>query len=397
MSFTPNQMRARGARMLVISAVVVAGSAFAATAASAAVTLDWTQAAAYEIGDAAALPPVAPATTGTNRTWLGYVTNSLAGQGPASLGTQTPSAGATGDTVTPASARGAATSYLASYPAASGSGIDGPAATFVGDYAFSGTVTWSIHGAAVTFKSPHVVFAGDGTGKLYASGENSGAPYTEATGVIFDLDLDGRAANAGAPASQPGFVAGYPAAQWILNWDGSRTLKGIVPAIATPNTGAVAVFGAAYSAGAGPDRIPNRFGSFALKFSAAATGGSGAGPTGPAGPTGSTGASGSNGTNGTNGAAGATGPAGPQGAIGPVGPIGPAGKDATVTTLKLSKAPFGSKSKLTVKITRAGRFVGYATINGSKIKATFVTRPLAGKYLLTEIGGKHRKAKVKLG
>jgi hypothetical protein len=364
MSFSRNHARTRSVRALVLSAFIVTASALGASSASAAVTLDWTQAAAYEIGDPSAVPPVAPAASGTNRTWLGYVTNTLTGAGPASAGSQTPSGGATGDTVTTTSPRGGATSYLASFPAASGSGVDGAATSFAGDFTFSGKVTWDIHGEFVTFENPHVVFNGDGTGAVYASGDNTGTPYAEATGKIFDLDLDGRAADAVAPASQPGFVAGYPEAKWVLNWDGSRTLSGIVPAIATPNTGAVAVFGPAYSAGAGPDRIPNRFGSFALNFAA---------NSGPAGPAGTP---------------------GPAGSPGPAGIAGPAGKDASVKTIKLKKAPFGSRAKLTAKISKGKKFVGYASVNGKKLKTTTVSK-LKGKYTLTEVGGKHRKASVK--
>lgn len=361
MLFSRNQAHARSVRALILSAFIVTAGAFAASSASAAVTLDWTQGAAYEIGDPAAIPPVPAAPSGTNRTWLGYVTNTLAGAGPASAGSQTPSNGATGDTVTTASARGGSTSYLASFPAASGSGVDGAATTFAGDFTFSGTVTWDIHGEFVTFENPHVVFGGDGTGTVYASGANNGTAYSEASGKIFDLDLDGRAADPGASVSQPGFVAGYQAAKWVLNWDGSRTLTGIVPAIATPNTGAVAVFGPAYAAGVGPDRLPNRFGSFALKFAAG---------TGPAGT------------------------AGPQGPAGPAGVAGPAGKDATVKTIKLKKAPFGSRAKLTAKITKGKKFVGYASVAGKKLRTTTLTK-LKGKYSLTEVGGKHRRTTVK--
>lgn len=352
----------RSARALILSALVVVGGAFAATSASAngtpasPVTLDWTQAAVYDSAAAA----------GYDRTWLGYVTspNPI---GPIPNGTQTPSDGAFGDTVTPTSPRGASTKYVASFPAVSGSTTFGDPATTEGEFQFNGTITWTApgHNLTVTFNDPRIVFNGDGTGHLYASGtSSSGGSYDDTTGPVFDLDLDGQAPDGGAAASSPGLVQGWDAAKWQVNWDGSITLTGIVVKIATPNTTATIPFGAAYAAGVGPDRLPHRFGGMSLTFPAAS------GPEGPQGPIGNT---------------------------GPQGPAGPAGKDATTKTIILKKAAFAKRSRLTAKITRGKRVVGYASVVGRKVRATFVGGELKGVYTLTELGGKKRRARVKLG
>ncbi len=354
----PTRARRFGARALVLTAVLTVAAAFGAGTASAAVTLDWTQSNVYDT----------TATAGYDRAWLGYVTNTIdfAGPNSASNGSQTPSDGATGATVTPASERGATKLFTASFPASSGGLTESSAATTVGTIQFSGKITWLIHTTPITFTNPRIVLAGDGTGKLYASGVNDTTAYTD-TDPIFDLDLDGQAADPGAPVSTPGTRDGFPAASWTIGFDGTRTLKGIVPKIATPNTTAAAVFGPSYLAGVGPDRSPNRFGSFAITF---------APNSGPA------------------GAAGAAGAAGPQG---PVGPAGPAGKDATVKTIKLKSALFGTKAKLVAKVTKNGKFVGYAEVSGKKLKVTYITATLKGKFKLTEVGGKKRVRSATLG
>src|SRR5689334_1565699 len=182
-----NQFRSRNgtARVLVLTALAVALTAIGAGSASAAVTLDWTQANVYDTTAAA----------GTNRTWLGYVTNTIdfAGPNSASNGSQVTNDGATGADVNTLSARGADQLFKVSYPAASGSLDEGatPAST-TGELQFSGKITWDIHGTPITFTNPRVVFNGDGTGALYASGVNGTTPYDETTGPVFDLDLDGQ-------------------------------------------------------------------------------------------------------------------------------------------------------------------------------------------------------------
>ena len=338
-------------RAIVLSLVVVALSAVGASSASAAVTLDWTQPNVYET-------PV----PGTDRTWLGYVTNSANNAGPPSLGSQVASDGAIGPDVTTASARGANALYSVAFPAASGSLIEAASPADVeGEFTFSGKITWVTHNTPITFTNPRVVLNGDGTGALYATGTNEAVPYDGTTGPVFDLDLDGQAPDAGAPASSPGTQAGFAAATWKLNFDGTRSISGIVPKIATPNTTAAAVFGASYAAGVGPDRLPNRFGSFAISISP---------NTGPVG---------------TNGTAGAQGPQGP------IGPAGPAGKDAKLKTITLKKAVFGKKANLLAKVTKKGKFVGYAEVKGRKLKVTYVTATLKGAHKLSMIGKKKKR------
>jgi hypothetical protein len=346
--------RSRSLRALVLSLVVASIAGVGASSASAAVTLDWTQASVFDVSVA-----------GYDRTWLGYATNPLSNAGPASNGSQVASDGATGPTVTGASPRSRTDLYTVSFPAASGSITEAASPADVeGDFTFSGTITWTVHGTVITFTNPRIELEGDGTGKIYASGVNGATPYAE--GAVFDLDLDGQDPNPGAPASTPGTQDGFPAAVWKLNFDGTRSISGIVPKIADPNTTAALIFGASYTAGVGPDRVPNRFGSFSISISP---------NTGPAG------------TNGTDGADGTNGAQGPQG---PIGPAGPAGKDATVKTITLKKAVFGKKTKVVAKVTKNGKFVGYAEVNGRKVKVTYVTETLKGTYKFTTVGAKKK-------
>ncbi len=363
MSTSRIHARARIARALILSVLVVAGGAIAATSAiangSSPVTLDWTQAAVYDLG----------AASGYDRTWLGYVTspNPI---GPIPNGTQTPSGGAAGDTVTPTSPRGADTKYVAKFPAQSGSSTFGDPSTTEGEYQFKGTITWTApgHNLVVTFVDPRVVFNGDGTGHLYASGTSSlGGSYDDSTGPVFDLDLDGEPADGGASASQPGYQAGWDAAKWQVNWDGSISLTGIIVRVATPNTTAIVPFGGSYGAGVGPDRLPHRFGTMALNFPAAS------GPQGP------------------------VGTPGPQGPAGPAGPAGPVGKAATIKTVILKRAAFKKRSRLTAKVVRGKRLIGYATVIGRKVRVVHVTKRLKGRYRLYEMGGKKRRTLVRLG
>lgn len=343
--------------MLVLAALATVTAAVGASTASAAASLEWTQANDYD----------AAASAGYHRTWLGYVTSAALG----SNGTQVASGAATGADVTPSSARGDSALFKVLFPATTGSiSFAGSPAAATGEIQFSGTVTWTIHDEPVTLTNPTVTLNGDGTGTLSASGDgyvpnpDPTAPRVAATydGVVFDLDLDGQAANPGAPVNQPGTIAGFPAASWTINADGTLGITGIVPKIATPNTTAAYVFGSSYAAGVGPDRSPNRFGSFAVTVPPL---------TGP------------------KGDAGSTGGAGPQ------GPAGPAGKDATVKTIKLKKAVFGSK-RVVARITRNGKTYGYAEVKGKKAKLTYVGT-LKGTYTLKTLTGKSRKASIKIG
>lgn len=332
----------RNSRALILSVLVVACSAFMASSASAAVTLDWTQVKIYES---------APAVPNTNRTWLGYLTR--AGTPPqVPAGTATPSDGLAGPTVDQASPAG--DSYTWSFDATSGS-LD--AQTLDGEIEFDGTLTYysapipNGHGIKISITDPRIVLNGDGTGQLFATGVRNIADeaYDESL-AVFNLDLS--------------------ASTCTLNWDGTLTLGNIVPSIAASGHVFPGSPSQGYPEGSGPDRTPNTFGSFALSNATCAP------LTGPKGP------------NGTDGAPG------PQG---PTGPAGPAGKDATIKTVVLKRAPFAKRSRLTAKITRGRKQVGYANVIGRKIRVTYVTSSLKGRYTLTEIGGKKRKTSVKLG
>lgn len=347
MSTSRIHARSRSARALILSVLVVAGSAFLASSASAAVTLDWTQVKIWESS---------PAVPNTNRTWLGYLTRP--GTPPAvPAGTATPSNGLNGPTVNQASTMG--DSYTWKFDATSGS-IN--AQTLAGEMRFAGTLTFDSaappagHGIKISINNPKIVLNGDDTGAIFATGVRniSDEAYDESL-AVFNLDLSNSTCT--------------------LNWDGSLTLGNIVPSIAASgHTFPGGVQG--YPNGAGPDRTPNTFGSFALSNAACAP------LTGP------TGADGNDGND------GATGPQGPQG---PTGPAGPAGKDASIKTIVLKKAAFGKRARLTAKIVRGKSQVGYASVIGRKIRATYVSSELKGVYTLIEIGGKTRKARVKLG
>ena len=81
-----------------------------------------------------------------------------------------------------------------------------------------------------------------GTGQLFASGVKSGDPATyDRSEPVFDLDLSDAAVT--------------------LHPDGSRTLSGIVPSIATADY----VF-PGYAQGAGPERTPDTFGTMTLRL-----------------------------------------------------------------------------------------------------------------------------------
>lgn len=334
--FRSTQFRLFGAALATIVAaafLMLAG----ATKADAALQLNWTQKKVYN--------SAAPA--GTDRTWLGYLTRAATPPAPpisAPDGTATPSGGLAGPTVSSASVVG--DDYTWSFDAVAGS-LN--ATTLAGSLDFDGVLTYAStnHGILISIGDPKITLAGDGTGKLYATGDKSTSETYDQTEAVFNLDLSNTTCT--------------------LNWDGSLTLGNIVPSIAV--TGYTFPGGAqGYSAGAGPDRTPNTFGSFSL------TGATCAPLSGPQGETGAQ---------------------GPQGPAGATGPQGPAGKDATVKTIKLKKAIFGSK-KVVAKVTLKGRFVGYAEVKGRTAKITYVTSKLKGTYKFTTVGGKRKTASVKL-
>jgi hypothetical protein len=215
------------AALLAAAAVALAVPAVAPAATVTGGGLDWTLANVYE--------------SGGPRTYLGYVT-SPAGSGPSANGTATPSAGATGPTVTPASPRGV--DQLATFAFGTASGrYDRAAGT--GEIEVKGVVTFSspIHRFTTSIEHPRIVLTGT-TGTLSASGATGvtgqGGTYDRAK-PVFALDLS-RAT--------------------VADQGATRTIAGIVPSIANDPFGG-------YAPGSGPDRTPNTFGSFALRLTLA--------------------------------------------------------------------------------------------------------------------------------
>lgn len=179
--------------------------------------------------------------SGGARTWLGYVTT-LAG------GTATPSNGATGDTVTPASPHGETSIATWAYNRLQGE-YDPSAKT--GNLSATGTVTFAStqYGFSISVQNPVVVLNGAQStlSASGASGATSGTTYTTQS-PLFNLDLT----KATFATSDAGVV----------------TIAGIVPSLATAGT----AFPPNYQVGAGPDRTPNTFGAFALTIDTAVKG-----------------------------------------------------------------------------------------------------------------------------
>ncbi|MGB1583042.1 MAG: HtaA domain-containing protein, partial [Solirubrobacterales bacterium] len=324
MSTSRIHARTRTARALILSVLVVAGSALAASSAGAAVTLDWTQEKVWENS---------PAVPNTNRTWLGYLTRPGTHPGIPE-GTATPSDGLSGVTVDQSSSDGP---YTWSFDATAGS-LNATALT--GEIRFGGTLTYEStkHGIKISITDPRIVLNGDNTGQIYATGVRTAAdePYDESL-AVFNLDL-----------SQ---------STCTLNWDGTLSLGNIIPSIAA--LGHVFPGGAqGYPEGAGPDRDPNTFGTFSLENAICAP---------LSGPKGDSGVPGTQGT---------------QGPQGPAGPAGPAGKNASIKTIVLKKAAFSKRSRLVATIKRGRRHVGYAKVIGRKVRVTYVTSRLKGRYTL---------------
>ncbi|HYJ00114.1 MAG TPA: HtaA domain-containing protein [Thermoleophilaceae bacterium] len=375
-------------------------TAAAASSASAAVTLEWTQENAFASGCSG---------SGVNCTWLGHVTNPAVG--PGARGTATASDGATltGPDGSPVaqvdgtSARGAGQDFTFGYPAVAGAlTIGSTAAEWEGELEFDGRVSFVApappagHGFTITVDDPRVVLNGDGTGFLYATGLHTpGVPGSEPiaydnSAAVWELDLDG-----GVPAGGP-ITDAYPPAAWQLHADGTQSLSGIVPMIET----AEHVFPANYTADSGPNRDPNIFGSFAIEVAAGAGTGGPAGPAGPAGPSGPVGATGPVGPIGPAGPKGDAGPAGPKGATGSRGKRGPRGfrgkvrKVAKRTQLvRLERAPFG-RSARRVRLSRNGKPLASGQIEGRTLRlslpAATAPKRLSGRYILRVAGGDRR-------
>jgi hypothetical protein len=379
--------RRRVGRVTAAAIVGALALAIAATSASAASQLEWSLENAYSSGCS---------TSGLHCTWLGYMTNPAPGSG--TRGTVAPTGAAVGPTVTGAapspSLRGANVFYAWSFPYNDGTGesYNGGAATyeFDGGMSFTSPAPPNGHGITITVVDPEVVVDGDGTGSLYAeglkaTGVGTTAPY-DRTLPVFDLDFSDAIVQ--------------------FNPDGSQSVVGIVPSIHEADY----AFPANYAAGDGPNRTPNTFGSFALRFNVDAD----AGPTGPGGPAGPTGASGSDGTNGADGAAGAAGATGAKGdkgdrgtrgrrgKRGKRGPRGFRGKVKVVAKrsqlVRLAKAPFGKKAR-SVLLKRNGRTIAYGRIKGRTVRLKLpnaASSKLRGGYVLRAVGSS-RYAGVRLG
>jgi len=192
------------------------------------------------------------APAGTDRTWLGYLT---AIGPPFTNGSATVTAPATGDSVTPQSPRGRDQAYTHAFPVAAGGSYDPQTGT--GDLEFAGTLTFTsaAHGFTITVSNPLVVLRAD-SAQVFASGSgasgsgqssSAGTPY-DRTKPVLDLAVTGAATTTGP--------------------DGTTTITGLAPAIATAD---MVWPGGSYPAGAGPDRTPNTFGTFALEVGTAAS------------------------------------------------------------------------------------------------------------------------------
>lgn len=326
-------------RALALSAAAVGTAGLAASSAQAApVTggdLTWSSAVVFN----SAAPP------NTERTWAGYTTGNAMNGSPAGAGGSiTPSAGATGDTVTTASTRGVNEIYSWTYGGATGSyePADG-----TGTIQYSGVLTFDgpAHGIVITVENPKIVLDGD-RGQLFASGVSTNAARSyDASTALFNLDLTN--------------------ADVALRANGSRTISGIVPSLASEGT----AFPGNYRVGAGPDRTPNTFGAFAFNVRTASV-------SGPKGDKGDAGAKGDKGDKGDNGVAGKN---------------GKNGKTVYIQTSSLRSAPFKGKAARKIRVTarKSTKVLATGTVKGRTLKVTLKgKKALKGSYLLRVVGGK---------
>jgi Htaa len=309
---------ARCARVPALAALTLVALAVPASAATVtAGKLDWSTTKIYISGG-----PV-------DRTWLGYVTS----PSPLANGTATPSDGATGDTVTTATASGTLATW--SFPLVGGTyePADG-----TGTIAFDGSVTFVSpppppgptggHGFTYSIADPRIVLNGD-SGQLFASGV--GTPRGSRGPTPYDPNL-------------PIFNLDLSNATVTLHANGSRTIAGIVPSIATASL----AFPSDYGVGAGPDRRPNTFGAFSLRVKTAPV-------------------------------------AGPKG---DKGDPGAPGKSVVLQTSVLRRAPFpdgGRRHEIELLTTRGKQLVARGAVRARTIRVRLAegrTQRLRGVYLL---------------
>jgi hypothetical protein len=332
-------------RLLALAALATGATALPTAAQAATVTsghLDWTQVNDFSFAPGGAM------------TWLGYSTS---GSPINAQGTASPIAPATGDTVTPASARAADAEYSWSFPNATGTydAADGTGTIDVeGGLSYLAPPPPAGHGFDISIENPEIVLDGL-SGQLYASGKGGGDnPTYDDSQPLFDLDLSN--------------------AEVTLKADGSRLITGIAPSIATVDT----AFPDTYAVGAGPDRSPNTFGTFSLTIKAD---GADAGPTGPTGPT---------------GVAGPVGPAGANGKDGVNGTNGKPGAAATIRTVQavLAKAPYkGSTTRRVTVYSTKNKKLAAGTLKGRVLKVTLASKvtSLSGKVKVKVAGAQSSK------
>ncbi len=265
------------------------------------------------------------------RTWLGYVTFNQVGNPGSSNGTAAVTApatltgpsGAAAASVTPDSARGLDQFYTFGYPVAAAGGTYTDKGT--GSVETQGTVTFTIHGIPVTVVDPLVTLNGL-TGTLKASGVTAGqggqTSAYDRSKVQFNLDLSN--------------------AEVKFRADGSRRITGIVP-LSTADT-ALAGFGANSA----------RFGTMSLTL--------GLEPSGLQ-----------------------VGATGRDGATGPAGKDGRDGKDATLTVIRLARAPFATKQEVHVRLIdrKTGKSIARGTVQQRTLRLGVLSgTTLKGTYLL---------------
>lgn len=304
------------------------------------------------------------ATPGIDQTFAGYFAQ--AGRPGHQNITFSPTRGAWGTTISPATAQGTPVSW--NFPTIGG--VYDPE-TRVGTVSAVGELRGVSTNIApnigfnyvLSIQDPTVVFDGTDTASLYASGTkyngnpDSAAPdNTEPYGYseLFSLDLSRLVET--------------------QNPDGTTTLENLVPTVVT------GIYGSAtYGPGAGPNRTPNTFGGFSLTIA-----------TPQAGPTGQPGAP---------GPVGVPGPAGVPGPVGPAGKTGTPGKTGeTKVIARLSKAPWkGTKTR------RVSLRKGKTVVATGKIKQRTLTvtvrkgkKVSAGKYTL-KINGSKSKKSIRIG
>ena len=211
--------------LALLAAAIATTPAHAKSAKVKKATLSWSQTNVYVPGGAPGAPVV-------NKTYLGYVAS-------LSKGSFTPLSGAKGPTVTGTSTAGPTSVYTTNFTTKKGK-FD--AKKVKGSISFKGLVEFKTSQFTTTVENPKIVLKGK-TGQVFASGKTSNlAAPTYSNKALLNLDL--KSAKVSKKKTK-------------------LTIKGIVPSVATADL----AFPVNYAVGAGPERTPNTFGSFALTVS----------------------------------------------------------------------------------------------------------------------------------